>query len=608
MAEILKQKVTTIPTEPGVYLMKDSKGKIFYVGKAKNLRKRLKSYLSGSDTRHFVALLDKLLADIEVVITNSEKEALIIENELIKQHRPKHNIRLVDDKRYLCLRLDTKHRYPRIEIRRKFGRDKAQYFGPYSSATAIRKTLNVINRYFQLRTCSDHVLNNRSRPCLQYQIKRCPAPCVYDLTTGQYESNVQAVVDFLEGRRGPLLKRLEALMLEHADTMRFEDAAIIRDQIKAIRQSLEAQNVSSSDFVNRDVIGFYREGSAAEFHLMITRGGNLCDARRFSIENSEQPTAELVSDFASRYYQQSKDYPDEILFAQPIDLGDALEQLLSERAGHKVIIQRPQKGKKKKLTDLADRNAQQAYLDKVRTDKTARAAIEKLQKALHLKLLPERIECFDISHFQGSQIVASAVCLIHGQPAKEHYRRYKIKSTQDQDDFQSMYEVISRRVRRGIEENDLPDLLVIDGGKGQLSAARAALNDHGIDSVDLISLAKARTDRLNKGGPRTFERIFLDGRKNPIILGQNSAELFILIRARDEAHRFAITFQRQSQRKASKRSVLDDVPGIGPARRKALLKHFGSLKRIRAASRDELAAVLSQPLAKTLFETLKANP
>lgn len=604
MSEALRQKVASIPAEPGVYLMKDAKGKIFYVGKAKNLRNRLRSYLSGSDTRRFVSLLDQILADIEVVITNSEKEALIIENELIKQHRPKHNIRLVDDKRYLCLRLDTGHPYPRIEIRRKFGRDKAKYFGPYSSATAIRKTLNVINRYFQLRTCSDHVLNNRRRPCLQFQIKRCPAPCVYDLSSGEYAKNVEAVVDFLEGRHEPLIQRLETMMLEHAEDTRFEEAAIIRDQIKAIHQSLEKQNVSSSDFANRDVIGFYREGPAAEFHVMITRGGNLCDARRFSIDNSEQPTAELISDFASRYYQQSKDWPDEILFSDAIEWADALEQLLTERAGHKVVIHTPQKGKKKKLAVLADRNAQQAYLDKVRTDKTARTAIERLQKALHLKLLPERIECFDISHFQGSQIVASAVCLINGQPAKEHYRRYKIKTTQDQDDFQSMYEVISRRVRRGIEENDLPDLLVIDGGKGQLSAARAALNDHGIDSVDLISLAKARTDRPEKITARSFERIFLGGRKNPVILGQNSAELFILMRARDEAHRFAITFQRQRQRKASKHSVLDDIPGIGPARKKNLLRHFGSLKRIRAAPLVDLEKIVGVRIAKLVQTTL----
>ena len=604
MSEALRQKVASIPTEPGVYLMKDAKGKIFYVGKAKNLRNRLRSYLSGSDKRRFVSLLDQILADVEVVITNSEKEALIIENELIKQHRPKHNVRLVDDKRYLCLRLDTGHRYPRIEIRRKFGRDKAQYFGPYSSATAIRKTLNVINRYFQLRTCSDHVLNNRRRPCLQFQIKRCPAPCVYDLSSGEYARNVEAVVDFLEGRHEPLLKRLEAMMLEHSGDTRFEEAAIIRDQIKAINQSLEKQNVSSSDFANRDVIGFYREGPAAEFHVMVTRGGNLCDARRFSIENSEQPTAELISDFASRYYQQSKDWPDEILFSDSIEWSDALEQLLTERAGHKVVIHTPQKGKKKKLAILADRNAQQAYLDKVRTDKTARTAIERLQKALHLKLLPERIECFDISHFQGSQIVGSAVCLINGQPAKEHYRRYKIKTVEDQDDFQSIYEVISRRVRRGIEENDLPDLLVIDGGKGQLSSARAALNDHGIDNLDLISLAKARTDGSDKMTARRFERVFLDGRKNPVILGQNSAELFILMRARDEAHRFAITLQRQRQRKASKLSILDDIPGIGPARKKSLLRHFGSLKRIRAASLVELEKVVGLRIAKVVQANL----
>lgn len=607
MAKTLKEKMAAIPPAPGVYLMKNAAGKIFYIGKAKNLRNRLRSYVSGNDSRYFVALLDKLLADIEVIITQNEKDALIIENELIKKHKPKHNIRLTDDKRYLCLRLDTSHAYPRLEVRRRFGRDKAKYFGPYSSATAIRKTLNVVNRHFQLRTCSDHVLRNRTRPCLQYQIKRCPAPCVYDLSQGEYAENVESVADFLNGRYQPLQKRLEATMVEHSQRLEFEDAARVRDQLQAIEHSLEKQNVASSDFANRDVIGFYREGPAVEFHVTITRGGQLSDAQRFSGDSSELPTAEVLSDFASRYYQQVKDYPDEILFAEPIEWETELEELLTERAGHRVTIQVPKRGNKKQLVVLAARNAEQAFQDKTRVDSTAQAALVRLQKALHLRMLPERIECFDISHFQGSYIVASCVCFLGGQPAKAHYRRYKIKSVQNQDDFQSIYESVSRRVRRGIEEDDLPDLMVIDGGKGQLAAAKAAIADFGIDTIDLLGLAKARTDRLNPGGPRTFERVFLSGRKNPIILGQNSAELFLLVRARDEAHRFAITYQRSRQRKSSSRSVLQDIPGVGPARCKALLREFGSVQRIRALSPEELAKTVGQKLSGVILNFLNSQ-
>ncbi len=619
MREDIAQKLATLPNEPGVYLMKDAAGEVFYIGKAKSLRDRVRQYFSGADTRAFVALLDGLLADLEVVLTHSEKEALLVEDQLVKRHQPRFNVKLTDDKRFICLRLDTQNAYPRLEVVRRFAKDGARYFGPYTSASAVRETLRLINRHFQLRTCSDQVLASRTRPCLQYQIKRCPAPCVFDLSHGEYKEGVENVITFLEGRAEALLETLDGRMRAHAQAENFEAAAQVRDQLHAVERSMERQRIVSTDFKNRDVVGIYREGPAVELHVMRTREGRLIDAQRYSFDDLEIPTGEILSDFALRYYAGGDEVPDEILFPQEMEWSDALSELLSEAKKRKVTVARPSRGEKKRLVELALRNAQQAFSDKQRERGAARTAIERLKRALHLTKEPRSLECFDISHLGGEGIVASLVRFEDGAPNKELYRHYKIRSTQGQDDFQSMYEVMSRRARRGLEEGDLPDLFVIDGGKGQLNAARAALDDHGIADVDLVSLAKSKitdgeapepppvpevaehgTDYTSAEARRSPERVFVLGNKNAIVLKQNSAELFLLMRARDEAHRFALAHQRTRRKKALTRSTLEDVPGIGKKRRQELLRAFGSVARLRAASQDEIAKIIGAAAALRL--------
>jgi len=611
-SDFIRSKIDNAPTSAGVYLMKNAKGKVFYIGKAKNLRNRLRSYFSGSDTRAFVLLLDRLLVDIEVILTPSEQEALIVENDLIKEHRPKHNIKLVDDKRYLCLRLDTRKEYPRVEIRRTFKRDGARYFGPYSSATSIRQTLNILNRYFQLRTCTDHVLNNRSRPCLQYQIKRCPAPCVYDLSDGSYSKNVDATLAFLDGRHDTLVDALKTEMNAKSAEQDYEDAARLRDQLKAIERTLQKQDLINPDFMDRDIIGVYREGPAIEIHVLMSRGGRVFGAQRCSVEDSELPTHEVLTDFLSRYYQSTVNFPAEVLLPEKVEWADEVADLVTQRAGRRVALIHPQRGRKRRLIDMAHQNAHQAFQDKVREQGAAQTAVDKLQRVLHLRLPPIKMECFDISHFQGSQIVASCVSFQAGVPNKSGYRRYKIRSTKNQDDFQSMYEVVSRRARRGLEKDDLPDLMIIDGGLGQLGAARAALDDHGINHLDLIALAKARSPaepgKSTSANPRAFERVFLEGRKNPVVLRPNSSELFMLTRARDEAHRFAVEYHRSTRRKQTHASVLDAIPGVGPTRKRKLLKSFGSLHRLEEASEAEIAEIVGPKIAREIMCNLPIKP
>ena len=385
MHDAIRAKIDALPQSPGVYLMKDSRGRIFYIGKAQSLKSRVRSYFSGSDTRAFVPLLENLLEDLEVILTHTNKEAMLLENELIKKHQPRFNVKLTDDKRFLCLRLDTRHTYPRLDVVRRFGTDKARYFGPYHSASSIRESLRIINRHFQLRTCSDEVLKNRTRPCLQYQIKRCPAPCVYDLRDGSYQANVDSVVTFLGGRHEDLQRDLQARMRGHSDRLEYEQAAVLRDQLRAVQRSMERQRVITSDFVDRDVVGLHRQGPAVEIHVMRTRGGRLIDAKRFSFDDLEVPASEILADFAMRYY--SKDtglVPEEILFPRGMQWGSTLAEVLTEHGGKRVRVLVPKRGDKLRLVELAEKNAKQAYVDKQREAGAARSAVEKLQYMLKL--------------------------------------------------------------------------------------------------------------------------------------------------------------------------------------------------------------------------------
>ncbi len=611
MRSELRQKLDDLPVSPGVYLMKDREGTVIYVGKAVNLRSRVRSYFQAgsSDTRAFIPFLEELIGDLEVILVHNEKEALILESTLIKRHKPRFNVMLRDDKAFICLRLDETHAFPRLEVVRRMKQDGARYFGPYSSASAIRETLKLVNRYFQLRTCTDQVLEKRTRPCLLFQIKRCPAPCVYEVPKEEYARSVRETILFLEGKEPELVESLRLRMKEAAKNLHFEDAARFRDQIGAIERSLEKQRTVFSDEIDQDVFGFYREGPNLVLEILFLRSGKLVSAQHFPFTGQEFPTEELLSSFVDQYYESGAAIPDEVLL--PVELEDfaSKAEFLSERKARKVRVYQPIRGDKRRLIEMANKNAEQGFVERRKKDKTNEEILERLQQRLELRRLPRRIECFDISNFQGTVVVASQVAALDGEADKSRYRRYKIKSFAGQDDFASMYEVISRRVKRGLEAGDLPDLFLIDGGKGQLNAARAAVKDAGaLELVDLASLAKSRVEGETDSGSiaRSDERVFLPGRKDPLVLRQNSAELFVLTRLRDEAHRFAITFHQKLRRARNFKSILEEIPGVGEKRRKALLRHFGSLRRIRAASVEALAEVegFNRALAERVCEFL----
>jgi len=593
----LREILDRIPSEPGVYLMKDKKGRVIYIGKASSLRARVRSYFNRSgDTRAFVALLGRLLGDVETVVVNNEKEALLLENNLVKQHQPRFNVKLADDKNYLVLRLDARQDYPRLEVVRRIGTDGARYFGPYHSATSARATLQTVNRHFKLRTCSDHVMASRRRPCLQYQIKRCDAPCVFPVDKTGYAEQVRDVALFLEGKDRELTERLRGRMREASSKLEYESAAAVRDQLRSLERTLEEQRVVSDELRDQDVVGFHREGAAVEVAVLHVRGGKLLGRRTFHFGSQEFPDEEMVSSFVSLYYDLGSYVPDEVLL--PIAIDDAAvkaEWLRERRGGRKVEILTPQRGPRAKLVELANKNAQASYVSRRDKQKDIGEALAKLRARLGLKREPRRIECFDVSHLQGSSVVASMVVFLDGEPAKAEYRRFKVKTVTN-DDFAAMYEVLSRRFRRSVkvEEGEkawpLPDLLVVDGGKGQLATAMAALGDVGVDTgvdgMDVVGLAK---DRENEKGEKQPDRVFLPKIKDPIRLRPNAAELFVLARIRDEAHRFAVTYHKQLRGKRTLRSSLEDVPGVGPKRKRELLRRFGSVKRIREATVEELA-------------------
>jgi excinuclease ABC subunit C len=606
----LSEKIEGLPTLPGVYLMKDKGQRIIYVGKAVNLRNRVRSYFNAgtSDTRAFVQLLGRILFDIETVVVKTEKEALLLENELIKKHRPRFNVQLRDDKNFLCLRLDASQTYPRLETVRRPKRDGARYFGPYASANSIRETLRVVNRFFQLRTCSDHVLANRKRPCLLHQIGRCPAPCAKPVDAAEYKSNVEAVTLFLQGRSEVLKTELKARMRARATALEFEEAARLRDQVIAIERSLEKQTIANIDHVDQDVFGFFREADRIVIYIVYVRGGRISGghAHHFS---SEFPDEELLLSFVNQYYADENFVPKEVLLSLPVPDTDALEELLKDMKEERVAVRVPQRGEKTELIKLANSNAERAFIERRRTREEVEVVLARLQERLALSRLPRKMECFDISHFQGASVVASQVVSIDTVSEPSLYRHYTLKTVTRNDDFAAMYEVLQRRLKRGVEEGDLPDLIVIDGGKGQLGSVVAAMRDLGVNSVDVVSLAKSR-DLEQSDNPAerktSDERVFLVSRKDPVVLPQTSPELFALTRLRDEAHRFAIAFQRKTSRKQNLTSQLDAVPGVGPVRRKALLKHFGSVKALREAGIEALAEVdgIGPKAAETIWSFL----
>ncbi|HEX5061138.1 MAG TPA: excinuclease ABC subunit UvrC [Kofleriaceae bacterium] len=598
-----------IPTEPGVYLFKDARGVVIYVGKAKNLRSRVRQYFrEGGDERFFIAagFFEKAVADVETIVVNSSKEALLLENHLIKKHQPKFNVKLRDDKQYLVLRLvdpkppamddgatrPKRDVFPRVEVVRNIRDDGANYFGPYHSATSARETLRTLNRHFQLRTCTDHVLETRGRPCLQYQIKRCSGPCAIDVPPAAYGEQVEDVKMFLAGKSVELVTRLRARMERRAEREDFEVAAVLRDSIAAVERTLAKQHIVQDDFVDQDVWGLYREADTVEVVVLFVRAGKLVGRRAFSQKDQELPDAAVIAEYVQQYYATGTYIPDEIVVGVEVEDGPVLVEWLSVVRGRKVKLVEPRRGIRARLVELADRNAAASAASRKNKTEDIDAKLQKVADRLGLGRPPRRIECFDIAHIQGSETVASMVTFIDGVPAKGLYRKFKLRSV-DNNDFAAMYEVLTRRFKRTLGDDPAwarPDLLVIDGGKGQLGMAVTALTDLGVPlggdtGVEVIGLAKER--ELEAGSAP--DRIYRRNVKDSIPLRANSPELFVLARIRDEAHRFANAFHRDRRGKATLRSELDAIPGIGATRRQRLLKHFGSVRAIRLASLDDLA-------------------
>jgi excinuclease ABC subunit C len=604
--ESLNQKIDRLPTHPGVYLFKDKKGTILYVGKAGNIKHRVSSYFqkpTGKDLKT-LAMLEKV-TDIDTIVTDTEKEAFILENNLIKVHRPRYNVKLRDDKNYPCLKLSMEDDFPTLTIVRRIKKDGSLYFGPYPSATSLKETLRLIRRLFPIRTCLDTKFSNRLRPCINYEMDRCAGPCCGKIDRDQYREIVHQVRMFLEGKNKDLVESLEKKMEEESEQLHFEKAARIRDQIEYIEHVIEKQKIVSSDFLDQDVIGFHRQDHTFVVHPLFVRGGKLLGGRGFTFPSTGLPEGEVLSSFLHQYYREGKFIPEQILIPKAIPEQDLVEQWLTGLKGKRVRLFVPIKGDKKHLLKMACENAKQFLLAKDELDQDREKLLETLREKLHLKKVPRKIEAFDISNLQGGNAVGSMVFFEDGKLNKERYRHFRIKTIEGADDYGMMYEILLRRYQKAVEENDLPDLVLLDGGRGQLNVAQEVFKELKIKEVDLISLAKERAvegyrlSRLRK----TEEKVFHPQYKEPFIFGKHSPLLHLLDRIRDEAHRFAITYHKKVRSRETIKSVLEEIPGIGKVRQKELLKFFGTVEKIKEATEEELAKApkMNQKSAQIIY-------
>lgn len=585
----LKEAADKFPTDPGVYLFKDEVGRVLYVGKAQSLRTRIRSYFrDGGDGRASIEFLLRKSRGLEYIVTGTEQEALILENNLIKKHRPRYNVIFKDDKTYVNLRLNTDHPFPRLTVVRRPRRDGAQYFGPFASAGSVRQTLRALGRIFPMRTCTDAELESRTRPCLYFYIKRCPAPCVGKVDAQEYAETVKRVTMFLKGKNNELLKTLRDKMELQSAERRYEEAARTRDQVYSIQRVIEKQRISSPQRSERDVFATCHRGERLVIQMLNVRGGEVSGAETFTFASAVQSTGEHLGSFLNQYYQSGVALPDEVLVADEFPDAPALAALLSERAKRAVSISVPKRGDRAKLVDLARSNARVAF-EEGRAGERNRELLEDLQELLSLENYPRHIECFDISNIQGTKAVGSGVVFIDGEPARSSYRRYRIRTVEGSNDTGMMREVLERRVSRGLKEGDLPDLLIVDGGRGQLNVAREVLHRLGADAVAAVGIAKVRD--LGQRKLRGKARIHLTDLPEPLVLEGPSPSLYLLERVRDEAHRFAITYHRALRGKTMGESKLDSIPGIGTVLKQRLLQEFGSVERIRRAPLEVLQAV-----------------
>jgi excinuclease ABC subunit C len=605
----LEEKILQFPTSPGVYMMRNAGGEIIYIGKARNLRQRVRSYFNQSgDSRYHVKFLMAKVADIEVLLTDTEKEALLFENTLIKQHHPRYNLSLKDDKTYFSLRIDLHEEFPRFTIVRKRPQDGAHYFGPYSSGSAAREVLCQMIRIFPLRHYPLATCKSRPRPCLYHQIGQCSAPCHGFITHEAYEALVSGAMLFLNGKSRELISEFKRRMTLASERMDYEEAARWRNLLRSIEVTVEKQKVVLRGG-DCDVVGFYRDGENIELALLFIRSGVLSGGRQFSLTWQLDDTT-AIAEFLQQYYTGDVFIPAEILLPLTIEDKQILAELFGDLKGSKVTLLLPQRGTKRELVALADKNALSAFRERTEKESSAEALLADLSNRLKLTRIPNRIECYDISTIQGRFSVGSRVVFTSGKADRSSYRHYRIRTVDGQDDFAMLREVFLRRFRDDNRSNeDLPDLVVVDGGVGQLNAVQEILAELGlIGSFDLVSLAKSRvhSDISALSIRKSDERIFLPGRKDPVVLRQNSAPLLLLTAIRDEAHRFAIGHHRKLRGKEGLASGIEAVAGIGPKRRTALLNHFGSLQRLKNATVEEIMAVpgFSLVIAETVHKGL----
>ncbi len=591
-----RDELDNFPTQPGVYLMKGSGNTILYIGKANNLRQRLRQYfLPRGDGRCMVPYLVARIEKIDTIVVFSEKEALLLENTLIKQHKPHYNALLKDDKSYVALKINNKHKWPMVSLVRYKGKPKSdgQYFGPYTSADAARKTLDLLHRLFPLRQCSDQEFARRVRPCILYDMKRCVAPCVNKCSSEEYAVYVSRTEKFLKGQDREVLKDLQNEMHKASEALEFERAGMILRTIQDIERTLEGQTVDKPLGLDIDALAIFRQGNEIILTQLIFRGGKLLGSRTHDFANIWEDDTELLESFMLQHYEKQGELPHEILL--PIELPDAevVAEILSAHR-RRVSIFMPKRGEKKVLVDMAVANADASF----KKEKDIRTIREKtlleMQEQLRLTNYPARIECFDNSNTAGTLVVSTLVAFTNGVKDSSRYRKYKTKGILGSDDYGAMKEALERRYKRAKDENDLPDLLIVDGGKGHLNMALKVLNELNIVSMDVIGLAKEE-GRHDRGV--TSEQVFLPNIKDPIIFKKNSPILFLLQQIRDEAHRTAISYHRKLRTKKYLQSSVDEIPGIGPIKRQTLLRHFGSLKKLLEA--DETALKLVKGLSKT---------
>lgn len=619
MALTLTDKIKNIPPRPGVYLYKDADGQVIYVGKAVSLKNRVRSYFqAGAKQAPKVKAMLRRAVDLDYIVTDSEMEALILENNLIKKHRPKYNVLLKDDKTYPYIKVTVQEEFPRVHITRRVVKDGARYFGPFTHAGAVNETLRLLKKIFPLRTCKQREPAPRDRPCLNYHIRRCLGPCCNLVERPAYRETVNEVVLFLEGRQEDLMKRLRQRMEQAAENLEFEKAAELRDQLLAVEKIVERQKVVSTDLVDQDVIAMARGFDEACLTVFFIRGGKLIGREQYFLEGTDTlERGEVMATFVQQFYNQTEVVPAEILLSEEIEGAPLIAAWLSELRGSKVNIKVPKRGDKHKLVAMAAQNAllslEQTQLERQAGRQAVDGALAELMAALDLAEPPRRMECYDISNIQGTETVASMVVFEDGKPAKDQYRRFKIRTVEGPNDFASMKETLSRRLSRAREEQAqveggelaanrakftrLPDLIIIDGGKGQLSAAREAMLEQGFAHIPAFGLAKEE------------ELLFAPGRPDPIRLPGESRGLQMLQRLRDEAHRFAVTYHRKLRTRRNLKSVLDEIEGIGAVRRRELYKAYKSLDAIKQASPEELAKVpgMNIKAAEAVYRFFREN-